>query len=125
MSIPSVTKTVLESRIVGTTVTFPSFASLLPAGTTAQVCVDDPTTVFVNESLCNGRQFRQAGVTTRANTAQSIYHSMQARYAGRFMKNALSLNASYTFSKTIDNASEIFAFADIGSPNAQNPFCIN
>ncbi|HEX9629028.1 MAG TPA: carboxypeptidase regulatory-like domain-containing protein [Pyrinomonadaceae bacterium] len=110
---------------VTTTVAFPSFASLLPPGTTAQVCVDDLTTVFVNESLCNGRQFRQAGVTTRQNSAQSIYHSMQARYAGRFMKNALSLNASYTFSKTIDNASEIFAFADIGSANPQNPFCWN
>lgn len=110
---------------VTTTINFPSFAALLPAGTQAQVCVNDPLTVFVDESVCNGRQFRQAGVTTRANTAQSIYHSMQARYAGRFMKNALSLNASYTFSHTIDNASEIFAFADIGSPNAQNPFCIN
>jgi hypothetical protein len=105
--------------------TFPSFASLLPPGTTAQVCTDNLATPFVNESVCNGRLKRQAGITTRANTAQSIYHSMQARYAGRFLNNALSLNASYTFSKTIDNASEIFAFADIGSANAQNPFCIN
>jgi outer membrane receptor protein involved in Fe transport len=107
---------------------FPSFSNLLPAGTTFQTCVDNPggvITPFVNESLCNGRQKRQAGITMRANTANSIYHSMQARYAGRFMKNALSLNAAYTFSKTIDNASEIFAFADISSANAQNPFCIN
>ncbi len=110
---------------VTTTVAFPNFLALLPAGTTAQVCTNDPLTLFVDESVCNGRLKRQAGVTTRANTAQSIYHSMQARYAGRFMKNALSLNASYTFSHTIDNASEIFAFADIGSPNPQNPFCIN
>jgi hypothetical protein len=50
---------------------------------------------------------------------------MQARYSGRFLKNSLSFNASYTFSKTIDNASEIFAFADISSANAQNPFCVN
>jgi outer membrane receptor protein involved in Fe transport len=105
--------------------TFPSFSNLLPAGTTFQTCVDNAATPFVNESICNGRQKPQAGITMRANTAQSIYHSMQARYAGRFMKNALSLNASYTFSKTIDNASEIFAFADISSANAQNPFCIN
>jgi hypothetical protein len=105
--------------------TFPSFSNLLPAGTTFQTCVDNPATPFVNESICNGRQKPQAGITMRANTAQSIYHSMQARYAGRFMKNALSLNASYTFSKTIDNASEIFAFADISSANAQNPFCVN
>jgi hypothetical protein len=105
--------------------TFPSFSNLLPPGTTFQVCPDLVATPFVNESTCNGRQKRQAGITTRANTAQSIYHSMQSRYAGRLMNNALSLNASYTWSKTIDNASEIFAFADIGSPNAQNPFDIN
>ncbi|MDX6497134.1 MAG: hypothetical protein QOG23_394 [Blastocatellia bacterium] len=110
---------------LGTGYSFPSFSNLLPAGTVFQTCTDDLTTLFVNESVCNGRLKRQAGITERANTANSIYHSMQARYAGRFMKNALSLNASYTFSKTIDNASEIFAFADISSANAQNPFCIN
>jgi outer membrane receptor protein involved in Fe transport len=104
---------------------FPSFSNLLPAGTTFQTCVDNPATPFVNESICNGRLRPQAGITERANTANSIYHSMQARYSGRFLKNSLSLNASYTFSKTIDNASEIFAFADISSANAQNPFCIN
>ena len=104
---------------------FPSFSNLLPAGTTFQTCVDNPATPFVNESICNGRLKPQAGITMRANTANSIYHSMQARYSGRFLKNSLSLNASYTFSKTIDNASEIFAFADISSANAQNPFCIN
>src|SRR5205807_753785 len=74
-----------RSRTLGgvtTTVAFPSFASLLPPGTTAQKCDNDPLTVFVDESVCNGRLLRQAGVTTRANTAQSIYHSMQARYAG-------------------------------------------
>ena len=38
------------------------------------------------------------------------------------MNNGLSINASYTWSKTIDNASDIFAFADIDSPNPQNPF---
>lgn len=106
-------------------ISLPNFRHLLPAGVTAQTCVDDPATVFVNESICDGRQKRQAGITTRANTAQSIYHSMQTRYSGRFLSNNLSLNASYTWSKTIDNASEIFAFADIGSANAQNPFDIN
>ena len=110
---------------LGPNYVFPSFSNLLPAGTVAQVCTDNPTTVFVNESTCNGRLKKQAGITMRANTAQSIYHSMQARYAGRLLNNSLTLNASYTFSKTIDNASEIFAFADISSANAQNPFCIN
>jgi len=104
-----------------------SFANLTPPGTVAQVCVNDPATPFVDESACNNRQFRAAGITTRTNTAQSIYHSMQARYNGRFMNDALNFGASYTWSKTIDDASEIFAFAggDILSASAQNPFCIN
>jgi outer membrane receptor protein involved in Fe transport len=110
---------------LGANYTFPNFRNLLPAGTVTQTCVNDPATVFVDESTCNGRLKRQAGITMRANTAQSIYHSLQTRYAGRLLNNTLTLNASYTFSKTIDNASEIFAFADISSANAQNPFCIN
>jgi hypothetical protein len=52
---------------------------------------------------------------------------MQARYNGRWFTDSLSLTASYTWSKTIDDASEIFAFngGDILSASAQNPFCIN
>jgi hypothetical protein len=50
---------------------------------------------------------------------------LQSRYNGRFFTNALSLGVAYTWSKTLDNASEIFAFGDIASPNAQNPFDIN
>jgi hypothetical protein len=108
-------------------VVFPSFSSQLPPGTVSQVCVNDLATPFVDESACNNRQVRQAGITTRANTAQSIYHSLQARYNGRLLNDSLNLSASYTFSKTIDDASEIFAFGggDILSASAQNPFCIN
>ena len=105
---------------------FPSFASQLPAGTTAQVCTDVQGTLD-NESACNNRQFPFAGINTRSNTSQSIYHSLQSRYNGRFLNNSLNLSASYTWSKTIDDASEIFAFTggDILSASAQNPFCIN
>jgi outer membrane receptor protein involved in Fe transport len=106
----------------GTGVNMPSFASLLPAGLTAQHCVDNPATPFVNESTCNNRILPQAGITVRQNSGFSIYHSMQARYNGRFLNNSLNLSAAYTWSKTEDNASEIFGF-DIASPNAQNPFC--
>jgi outer membrane receptor protein involved in Fe transport len=111
----------------GLTRVLPGFASLLPAGTVEQVCTNLGATPFIDESACNRRQFRTAGVTTRANTSQSIYHSMQARYNGRWMHDSLNVGLSYTFSKTIDDASEIFAFAggDILSPSAQNPFCVN
>ncbi len=108
----------------GFTRTFPGFPNLLPAGTRAQVCVDNPATLDL-ENACNNRLLPQGGITTRANTSQSIYHSMQSRYNGRFLRDSLSMGASYTWSKTIDDSSEIFAQSDILSPSAQNPFCIN
>ena len=107
----------------GTGVNLPSFAHLLPPGTTFQTCTDVAGTLD-NEGACNQRQIQQAGITDRANTASSDYHALQSRYNGRFLTNSLSVGLSYTLSKTMDNASEIFAFADISSPNAQNPFCI-
>ncbi|HEX6651015.1 MAG TPA: carboxypeptidase regulatory-like domain-containing protein [Pyrinomonadaceae bacterium] len=108
----------------GTGINMPSFANLLPAGTTFQTCTDVAGTLD-REDACNQRQFHQAGVTIRENTASSDYHALQTRYNGRFMGDKLSLQAAYTWSKTIDTASEIFGFADILSPNAQNPFCID
>jgi len=108
----------------GTGINLPAFPQFLPAGVTAQVCTDNAATPFVNESACNGRLKRQAGITTRANTATSSYNGLQTRYNARLMKDSLSLGATYTWSKTIDDASEIFAF-DIASANAQNPFNIN
>jgi hypothetical protein len=101
-----------------------NFRNLLPPGVVPQVCTDDKSTPFVNESTCNGRIKRQAGITMRANTANSWYHGLQTRYNARLAKDSLTVGAAYTWSKTIDDASEIFAF-DIASPNAQNPFCIN
>jgi hypothetical protein len=87
--------------------------------------VDNPATPFDNESACNGREFQRGGVTTRANTGFSSYHGLQTRYNGRLMNDSLRLGATYTWSKTLDNASEIFSFGDIASPNAQNPYCID
>ena len=109
---------------LGSGINQPSFAHLLPPGTTAQVCTDVVGTLD-REDACNNRLLRQAGITDRTNSASSDYHALQTRYNGRFLNNALSLQASYTWSKTIDTASEIFGFADIISPNAQNPFCIS
>jgi outer membrane receptor protein involved in Fe transport len=108
----------------GTGINMPSFASLLPAGTVAQVCVDNPLTLD-REDACNNRQTRQGSLTIRANSSQSIYHSLQTRYNGRFFRNSVNLGASYTFSKTIDDSSEIFAESDVLSASAQNPFCVN
>jgi len=104
---------------------FPGFPNLIPAGLKPQVagvgsCVNDPATTTLNEAnACNGRILPQARVLTRFNGAQSIYHSLQTRYNGRIGKQ-LTFGAAYTFSKSLDNASEIFAFQE--SANSQDPF---
>jgi len=98
---------------------FPAFKNLLPAGATPQVCVDNTATPGVNEGICNGRLLPQGLLRTRENTATSDYHGLQARYNGRVF-NQLTVGAAYTFSKTIDNASEIFSFGE--GAFAQNPF---
>src|SRR5262249_37992713 len=95
--------------------TFPAFPSLVPQGLSPQVagsgaCVDNPATTTLNEAnQCNGRVLAQSLIRSRENTAQSIYHSLQTQYRGRLF-NQLSIGASYTFSKALDDASEIFTF---------------
>ncbi len=72
----------------------------------------------------NGRLDPLSGPTRlRANTASSTYHGMQLRFDTRFAE-ALTLNANYTLSKTLDNASEIFATFGGGQTIAfsQDPF---
>lgn len=99
-------------------ITFPGFPNLVPQGVTPLTCIDDTSTPD-NEGVCQGRLVRAGRELTRQNSAQSIYHSLQTRYNGRVF-NQLSLGASYTFSKGLDNASEVFAFQE--NSTAQNPF---
>jgi hypothetical protein len=96
---------------------FPNFRSLIP-GLTPQTCVDDLATPGVNEGICNGRVLKQGLIRSRENTGSSDYHGLQMRYNGRVF-NQLTLGAAYTFSKTLDNASEIFSFGE--GAFAQNP----
>ena len=77
--------------------------------------------------LGSGRLDPNFGQTrTRINGATSTYHGMQVRFDTRF-NNDLVLNANYTWSKTIDNASEIFSTLGGGQTVAhgQNPFDAN
>jgi hypothetical protein len=72
----------------------------------------------------NGRVDPLSGPTrSRINGATSSYNGLQTRFDTRFF-NSLTLNANYTFSKTLDNASEIFATFGGGQSIAfsQNPF---
>jgi outer membrane receptor protein involved in Fe transport len=106
--------------------TFPGYPSLVPAGLTPQVagtgaCVDNPATTTLNEAnTCAGRILPQALIRIRDNTAQSLYHALQSRYEGR-IANQLNFGLAYTWSKALDNASEVFTFNDaIGSQNVFN-----
>lgn len=107
---------------VNTVVSFPSFAAqVLGTGVSGQLCADVAGTPD-NEGACLGRLVAGIGArTVRANTASSNYHSLQARWNGRFLKNAMNVGAAYTFSKTLDTASEIFAFNSEGSIFPQHP----
>jgi outer membrane receptor protein involved in Fe transport len=109
-----------SSGFGGTTFTFPGFPNLVPAGITmVPISGNDPATPD-NEAADDGRIVAGHGlIRSRENTGSSIYHSLQARYNGR-LANQLTFGASYTFSKTIDNVSEIFSFGEIAI--ASNPF---
>jgi hypothetical protein len=67
----------------------------------------------------------RSNVRERINSARSNYHSMQVRYEMRNWMNQLTSTVGYTWSKGIDNVSEIFGFFGDGSVAfAQNPFDI-
>jgi Carboxypeptidase regulatory-like domain len=101
-------------------ISFPSYRNLLGNTPAPQVCVNDTTTPD-NEGACAGRLLAGRGlIRSRENTGRSAYDSLQTRYNGRFLDKNLNLGVTYTFSKALDNASEVFAFGE--SPMAQNPF---
>lgn len=91
------------------------WGSLVPGGITAGT-----NTACAN---CNGRQDASfAAVRTRNNAAFNRYHGLQTRYDGKLF-NQLLIGSSYTYSKNVDNVSEIFETAAFGSVViAQNPF---
>lgn len=69
---------------------------------------------------------KKANVRVRANTAFSIYHGLQLSARTRDYHH-LNATFGYTFSKTIDNASEVYGTFAGGSTSAfaQNPFDTN
>lgn len=77
--------------------------------------------IGIGRTDCN-----KANVRERANTSFSIYHGLQLSVQAR---NYHHLNATfgYTYSKTIDNASEVYGTFGGGSTSAfaQNPFNTN
>jgi outer membrane receptor protein involved in Fe transport len=104
--------------------TFPGFPNFVPAGLRPQVagqgqCVNDPATPINEANLCNGRALPFGQIRSRENTATASYHGLQTRYDGRLL-NQFQLGLSYTWSKALDNASEVFSFFESAVP--QDPF---
>ncbi|HYP28972.1 MAG TPA: hypothetical protein VE262_19830, partial [Blastocatellia bacterium] len=78
-------------------------------------------------TLGNGRVDPAFGaVRTRINGASSTYHGLQTRFDTR-IRNSITLNLNYTFSKTLDNVSEIFSTLGGGTTvaHSQDPFDIS
>jgi hypothetical protein len=97
---------------------FPGFPSLAPSGAKPLAASACPG-VADNNAACTGRLNNEGIVGSRANTAESEYNSLQVHYQARLF-NQLSVGASYTFSKALDNASEIFGFTEPEVP--EDPF---
>jgi len=96
------------------------FSSFIPAGVTP--CATSGTPGFASERAnCDFTNVRN-----RENTAFSTYHGLQNELRLRNF-HGLSGGFSYTFSKTMDNASEIFSTFSGGTTvaGAQNPFDIS
>lgn len=92
------------------------FPNLVPAGVTA--CTTPGAVGFGREN-CN-----EGIIVSRNNTGFSNYNALQTQYRATNLFKQLTLNASYTYSKTLDNVSEIFGTGSAGSSLAlsQNPF---
>jgi len=79
---------------------------------------------FANVTLqASGRTTDYSLLRTRTNTGYSDYHALQTQVRADHLYNQLLLIAGFTWSKTTDNASEIFSTAAGGATIAfaQNP----
>ncbi len=121
------TKTIAEVRYVGTT-SIGQFQSINANPRIDAIARDFPG--FLPSGVRpspNGRLIAGNGLLrTRFNGATSTYHSLQTRFDTQAVKD-LNLGVSYTYSKQLDNASEIFGTFAGGSTIAfaQDPFNVN
>jgi outer membrane receptor protein involved in Fe transport len=105
----------------GTAFVFPGFPNLIPGGVTPLPFTGNDPATPDNEASDDGRILAGRGlIRSRTNTGESSYHALQTRYNGRLF-DQLTLGLAYTWSKALDNASEIFNFGG-DNPIAANPF---
>lgn len=102
-----------------------SYPNLIPSGITP--CTN-PLPSLYNPSLginvATGRVSCDAGVTNEtANSGFSNYDAVQAEFRTTALHNQLTMKMGYTYSKTMDNVSEIFSTFAGGNSVAysQNP----
>jgi hypothetical protein len=102
-----------------------AFPNLLPPGTTA--CTTSTQILGPGQTVGTdvGRAACGLGLDrVRSNTSYSDYHAVQTEFRANNLFKQLTLKATYTFSKTTDNVSEIFGTNTAGNnvAFAQNPF---
>jgi outer membrane receptor protein involved in Fe transport len=92
------------------------FANILPSGVTAGV--------NAGCAVCNGRVNPSYGVIRlRDNSGHSSYNGLDIAYTVRNIFNQLTLTSAFTWSKTMDNISEVYTFLSSGSVvQGQDPF---
>ena len=95
------------------------FPNLIPAGVTACPAANAVVAQAVGRENCN------LGITrTRNNGGYSDYNGLQAEFRANNLFKQLTIRTAYTYSKTLDNVSEIFSTGAGGNTTtwAQNPF---
>jgi hypothetical protein len=86
------------------------FPSLVPAGLTPCPASQAFAPVAVGRINCN-----QGVVLSRNNGGYSYYNSLQMEFRANNLFKQLTVRSSYTWSKTLDNVSEIFSTAAGGN----------
>ena len=90
----------------------PGIQRITPAGFTGSTtCTPNTVGCLISGRLDN----LQGSRLIRTNGGSSMYHSGQLLVTRRFT-NGFSLSSAYTWSKLIDNGSEVFGVADTNSP---------
>src|ERR1700722_4401803 len=88
-------------------------SSLLPSGLTPCPASSAVVPSAVGRENCNEGKVRE-----RSNTAYSDYNGLQAEFRTNTLFNQLTMKTNYTWSKTTDNASEIFGTFGAGGTYA-------
>ncbi len=96
------------------------YPNLVPAGYTPCSAANAVVPNAVGTINCN-----QGVLLSRTNTAYSNYDGLQTEIRLNRVWNQLTLKSAYTFSKTLDNASEIFATLAAGNTNATSQSQVN